>query len=136
MTLLSAHYRQPLDFSLRALQEAKSALDRMYTALRTCEATEVRSVIGLDAVQSALEDDLNTPKAVAELHKLVSEFNRASNSNEKVKIKGAILAAGKLLGLLQINPEDWFKRVAGDIDDAKIEEERGAEETEEEGGWE
>ena len=82
----------------------------------------MRSVIGLDAVQSALEDDLNTPKAVAELHKLVSEFNRASNSNEKVKIKGAILAAGKLLGLLQINPEDWFKRVAGDIDDAKIED--------------
>ena len=122
LALLSAHYRQPLDFSLRALQEAKSALDRMYTALRTCEATGMRSVIGLDAVQSALEDDLNTPKAVAELHKLVSEFNRASNSNEKVKIKGAILAAGKLLGLLQINPEDWFKRVAGDIDDAKIED--------------
>ncbi len=117
LSLLAAHYRQPLDFSLRALDEAKNALDRFYTALRAAAGTEAEN-IGAPAVQAALEDDLNTPRALAELHGLASELNK---DPEDSAIKGALLAGGAMLGLLQQDPEEWFKQGAGDVDEAEIE---------------
>jgi len=117
LALLSAHYRQPLDFSLRALDEAKNALDRFYTALRAAVGTDA-SDGDAAGVQAALEDDLNTPQAIAELHGLASELNKNPADGA---IKGALLAGGAMLGLLQQDPEDWFKQGAGDIDEAEIE---------------
>jgi cysteinyl-tRNA synthetase len=117
LSLLAAHYRQPLDFGLRALDEAKNALDRFYTALRAAAGTEAEN-IGAPAVQAALEDDLNTPRALAELHGLASELNK---DPEDSAIKGALLAGGAMLGLLQQDPEEWFKQGAGDVDEAEIE---------------
>jgi cysteinyl-tRNA synthetase len=117
LALLSAHYRQPLDFSLRALDEAKNALDRFYTALRAAVGTEASNGDAA-GVQAALEDDLNTPQAIAELHGLVSELNKNPADGA---IKGALLSGGAMLGLLQQDPDDWFKQGAGDIDEAEIE---------------
>jgi len=121
LALLSAHYRQPLDFSLRALEEAKGALDRLYTALRAAADVEPLSGSAIDAVRTALEDDLNTPKAIAELHGLASDLNRERDPARRAALKGAILAGGDLLGLLQQDPEDWFKQGSGDMDDSAIE---------------
>ena len=131
LALLSAHYRQPLDFSLQAIAEAKTALDRLYTAL--CNSTDIvadRSVRA-DAVEAALSDDLNTPKAIAEMHRLAGEINRGTDSDGLAKAKGALLNGGALLGLLELNrPEDWFQSGAEDIDvgriDALIEERKAA----------
>ena len=122
LALLSAHYRQPLDFSLRALEEAKGALDRLYTALRSVADVEPSNESEGDAVRSALEDDLNTPKAIAELHGLASGLNKESDPARKAALKGAILAAGNLLGLLQQDPEAWFKQGTGNLDDAAIDD--------------
>ena len=69
-------------------------------------------------MQAALEDDLNTPQAIAELHGLVSELNKNPADGA---IKGALLSGGAMLGLLQQDPDDWFKQGAGDIDEAEIE---------------
>ncbi len=117
LALLSAHYRQPLDFSLRALDEAKNALDRLYTALRAATDTAVNDA-ETTSVLAALEDDLNTPQAVAELHALASALNRDPSDS---KAKAALLAGGALLGLLQQDPEDWFKQGVGDVDEIEIE---------------
>ncbi len=122
LALLSAHYRQPLDFSLRALEEAKGALDRLYTALRSAADDAADTNAQADAVQGALEDDLNTPKAIAELHGIAGALNRATDAAERGRLKGALLAGGALLGLVQQGPEDWFKQGSGDIDEAEIED--------------
>ena len=116
LALLSAHYRQPIDFSLRALNEAKNGMDRLYTALRIAAHTNAGS-IACTSVQEALEDDINTPQAIAELHSLASLLNK--NPEDSV-VKGALLAGGAMLGLLQQNPENWFKWGASDIDEAGI----------------
>jgi cysteinyl-tRNA synthetase len=117
LTLLAAHYRQPLDFSLRSLDEAKNALDRFYTALRAAADTNAED-IAATRVQAALEEDLNTPQAIAELHGLATDLNKNPGDGA---IKGALLAGGAMLGLLQQDPEEWFKQGAGDIDEAEIE---------------
>lgn len=131
LALLSAHYRQPLDFSLQAIAESKTALDRLYTAL--CNSTDIvadRSVRA-DAVEAALSDDLNTPRAIAEMHRLAGEINRGTDSGDLAKAKGALLNGGALLGLLELHrPEDWFQSGAEDIDvgriDVLIEERKAA----------
>ena len=116
LALLSAHYRQPIDFSLRALNEAKNGMDRLYTALRISAHTKADSIAGT-GVQQALEDDINSPQAIAELHSLASLLNKNPKDSAA---KGALLAGGAMLGLLQQNPESWFKWGASDIDDAEI----------------
>ena len=58
---------------------------------------------------AALSDDLNTPEALAELHELGTALNKAGAPAEKARLKGALRAAGGLLGLLDKDPEDWFK---------------------------
>ena len=59
-------------------------------------------------VVEALEDDLNTPAALAALFELAREANRADSREDRVRIKSAMLAAGELLGLLGSAPADWF----------------------------
>lgn len=57
---------------------------------------------------AALCDDLNTPKALAEVYDLLGVLNRATTTEEQAKAKGALLAAGALLGLFQADPEVWL----------------------------
>jgi cysteinyl-tRNA synthetase len=67
---------------------------------------------------AALEDDLNTPLALAALHDVLSEFNKADES-DKATLRSALLAGGQVLGLLQQDAEAWLR---GDGDDtAEIE---------------
>ncbi len=112
LTLLSAHYRQPLDFTRDKLKEAKAQLDRLYGALRHAgevagEGTEAPP----EGVLAALQDDLNTPEALAELHELGTALNKAGDAGERARLKGALRAAGGLLGLLDKDPEVWFKDI-------------------------
>ena len=110
LSLLAAQYRQPLDFSLAGLDRAKSALDRLYTAL--AGASDVAAAAEKDAanpVIEALSDDLNTPKALAEMHALAGALNRGASADERARAKAGLLFAGGLLGLLERDPESWFK---------------------------
>ncbi|MEE9208888.1 MAG: DALR domain-containing protein, partial [Kiloniellales bacterium] len=75
-----------------------------------------------EGVLAALADDLNTPETLAELHEVATALNKASAPAEKARLKGALTAAGGLLGLLEADPEAWFKRGAGEgLDEAEIE---------------
>ena len=112
LALLSTHYRKPLDWSLHGLHEAKQTLDKWYRRLR--ESSDGSDDAEVDtAVLKALNDDLNTPQAIAGMHELASRNNSA-----------ALRASGALLGLLQENPDTWFRwaPAAGDsLDDEQVE---------------
>ena len=108
LLLLSAHYRQPLDFTHEGLQQAKAALDRWYGLLRGKAVHPVDAVPS--SVEAALSDDLNTPLAISALHQLAD--------------LAELLAGGHALGLLQQDPQAWFRWMPAGVSgpsDAEIE---------------
>ena len=108
LALLSAHYRQPLEWSDDLLADSKARLDRFYGLLR---GQMVPDAAPDAAFVAALSDDLNTPQALAVLARL-------GNARDL----GGLVASGRLLGLLGEAPDDWFKAQAGGAgDDAAIE---------------
>ena len=110
LALLSAHYRQPLDWSGETIESARKMLDRLYGAIRGIDvsAGERSATESPGKVLAALKDDLNTPKAMAEIFNLAKMLNKADDEAERSRLAKEILAAGDLLGLLQNDPEDWF----------------------------
>ena len=114
LALLSAHYRQPLDWSEETIESARKKLDRLYGALRGIDVpAELRRETGPPtAFIDALEDDLNTPMAMSELFGLARELNRSEEPARRQVIAAQILACGDLLGVLQSDPESWFARDA------------------------
>ena len=109
LALMSGHYRQPLDFSPEALTNAKTVLDRWYGALRSVSAAQAEKAKPPVKFEDALMDDLNTPLAIAHIHEMVNDLNRAASAAEQAPIKAQLLAAGETMGLLQQDPEVWFK---------------------------
>ena len=124
--LLGAHYRQPLDFTKDGLRRAQAALDRLYQALRLAGDVKAAPAQNTpEAVWPALLSDLNTPQALSALHELAGALN-AGDSKSRARAKSALLSAGEVLGLLQQNPEAWFKwqppqSSDGGLSDDKIE---------------
>jgi cysteinyl-tRNA synthetase len=108
LLLLSAHYRQPLDFTHEGLTQAKATLDRWYGALR---GKELKSVPVPVSVEEALADDLNTPQAISAVHQL--------------RDPSELKAGAGALGLLQQDAEAWFRwmpaAAASGPSDAEIE---------------
>jgi len=115
LALMSAHYRQPLDWTEALLTQSKATLDRLYNALRRMKDVAPYHTGAPDGVLSALCDDLNTPLALAELSALATEANKAE-PEDWARMKGQLLAAGQLLGLLQKDPEVWAR---GNASEAK-----------------
>ena len=109
LALLNAHYRQPLDWTDDGLAQAKARLDRLYRALGSLEGVDPAPDAGPNAAfLVALNDDLNTPKALASLFDLARQANTATDDGEKSRIKGELVASAGLMGLLQQDPESWF----------------------------
>ena len=120
--LLSGHYRQPLDVTRDLLGQSKQALDRFYLALRTLPVSdEEADATLLGPVEAALDQDLNTPQAIAELHDLTTRLNRAKTQEEKQQLGAALRAAGDILGLLQQDPDIWLKAGSTGPSDDEIE---------------
>jgi cysteinyl-tRNA synthetase len=109
--LLSAHYRQPLDWSDTLLNQSKRNLDRLYRTMDSLP--EGATAEPPAAVLSALEDDLNTPAAFAALF----QFARTAKTAED---RAAMKAAGDLLGVLQEAPLEWLS-VGAKVDPSEIE---------------
>ncbi len=107
--LLSTHYRQPFDWSEDLLQQSKRTLDRYYGLLRDAKNIEPAGFEVPQSVVTALEDDLNTPQAFAELAVLAKMVSTAGTMEEKAAAKGAFLAAGELMGFLKMDPVAWFQ---------------------------
>nr|WP_256202280.1 DALR domain-containing protein [Stenotrophomonas pictorum] len=72
------------------------------------------------SVEAALDDDLNTPLALAEVARIASDARRAESAGKKARLKAELLGAGLALGLLQQAPADWFSRGTDAGDDARI----------------
>ena len=110
LALLSAHYRQPLNWSGETVEESRRMLDRFYGAVRgVAISDEVRAAAAPpDALLEALEDDLNTPKALAEMFALAKQINKATDAEEKAGLAASLLAAGEIMGLVKQDPEAWF----------------------------
>jgi len=94
LALMSAHYRQPLEWSDQLLVQSKATLDRLYRAAGDAQPGAID-----ENVAAALGDDLNTPLALSRL--------------AAIKEAGVLRASAELLGLLQSDPADWFQ---GDSD--------------------
>lgn len=107
--MMSTHYHQPLNWTDEGLKQSKQAMDRIYTALRNTAPVDLQDAEPSSEVVSALQDDLNTPKAIAHLHYLVSEMNKAPTAKEAEDYKRRLIASGRLMGLLFKTPEEWFK---------------------------
>ncbi|MDG1011996.1 MAG: cysteine--tRNA ligase [Luminiphilus sp.] len=106
--LLSTHYRSPLNFSGELLDNAKTALNSFYQALRNSADIEAEHIRPEDtAAFTALLDDLNTPKAIAALHSSCKALNKA-DAKMAATFKGELLAMGRMMGLLGNDPEQWF----------------------------
>jgi cysteinyl-tRNA synthetase len=121
--ILRAHYRSPLNYSDQHLDDAKGALTRLYTALKSVPAA-VQEVDWNDAhaqrFKAAMDDDLNTPEAVAVLFDLANEANRSDvGARRAVPLLKAL--AG-VLGLLERDPQQFLQGAAGEggLDDAGI----------------
>jgi len=119
--LLKAHYRQPLDWSDTTLEQARRTLDGLYGTLRDLADVAADPSPVPDALLAPLADDLNTPEALAVLAQLADEARKSTNPQDKKAAKAALLGAGKFLGLLQHDPEAWFKGAADSVDVAWVE---------------
>ncbi|MEH6630489.1 MAG: cysteine--tRNA ligase [Halopseudomonas aestusnigri] len=122
LTLLSGHYRQPLDVTREKVAEFKTQLDRFYGALQSVEKIEANTSEASEAFLDALKDDLNTPLALSVLHEITTELNktgtdRKSHRKSLGRLKGQLIAGGYLLGILQSDPEVWFKGEGDDEQD-------------------
>ena len=117
--LLSAHYRQPLEWSETLVDQAVRTLDRLYGSLRDLANVDVEACIPA-SIDSALDDDLNTPQALAEVSRIAGEARKAASGADKTRLKSELLGAGVALGLLQQDPTAWFSRGASSADDVRI----------------
>jgi cysteinyl-tRNA synthetase len=125
--LLSAHYRQPLDWNQSLLEQSRKNLDRLYGVLRDAdaalgdfdlstldEAEMELAETGLGPVLDALEDDLNTPEAVARLFALSNALRDVlsdddADERDVAMARWTLAEAAGLLGVLQTSPEEWFE---------------------------
>jgi cysteinyl-tRNA synthetase len=123
--ILRAHYRSPLNYSDAHLDDAKGALTRLYTALKTTGEVGSGKGVGVDwneayaqRFKTAMDDDFNTPEAVAVLFDLANEVNRTQSAESAAQLK----ALAGVLGLLQRDAQAFLQGAVGEdgLDDAAI----------------
>jgi cysteinyl-tRNA synthetase len=133
--ILRAHYRSQLNYSDAHLEDAKGALTRLYTALKSLPPTappvsshdkgRPGGVVGsvdwntphAQRFKISLDDDFNTPEAMAVLFELANEVNRTQSVEAAAQLK----ALGATLGLLQREPQDFLQgRAEGGLSEAQI----------------
>ncbi len=129
--LLSSHYRGPMNYSPDQLDLAEAGLNRLYTALREVPAVEGVTHSPSAATQDfhdAMDDDFNTPEAIAVLQGLARELNTAraagADASKASMLASELRALAGALGLLRTPPERWFRAgaAAGSLADAEIDE--------------
>jgi cysteinyl-tRNA synthetase len=109
--LLSSHYRSPVNYTDENLEEAKASLTRLYTALRDAEPAGERVEDHAKEFDAVMEDDFNTPRAIAVLHEIARALNQLPDkrSAEAQRLAGTLKALGGTLGFLQADPDDFLQ---------------------------
>ena len=117
--LLSAHYRQSVNWSDKSVAQARKTLDRLYRILAdVADITANGSEPDAELV-AALNDDLNTPQAFARLIALAKSLQKSHDADEQAELKGLLLSSAELLGVLQSDPQQWFEDKQTTSDDLK-----------------
>ncbi|MBU0455764.1 MAG: cysteine--tRNA ligase [Gammaproteobacteria bacterium] len=110
--MISSHYRSPLNYSAQALIEAEQSLSRLYLTLRSGVANEdIKETVYEADFVAAMDDDFNTPKALAVLFELSKEVNRLRDADQVQSLKYAALLKrlGQVLGLFAYEPEQFLQ---------------------------
>ena len=107
LNMLRAHYRQPLDWTVRGLEECQKVLDGWYHLLGDMEPPT--SVIADNAVLESLCDDLNTPNVVTRMHALASEIRGSASGPHQIELKRRLKASGILLGSLATTEKKYLR---------------------------
>jgi cysteinyl-tRNA synthetase len=121
--MLRTHYRSPFNFADSLLDEARAGLRRLYTALGTVDAPALPAIDWAEpraaAFKAAMDDDFNTPGALAVLFELAGEVNRSRDAASAALLK----ALGAVLGILQQPPQAYLQgaQAGGGADSAAIE---------------
>jgi cysteinyl-tRNA synthetase len=108
--ILRAHYRSPLNYSDAHIDDAKGALTRLYTALADVDLGSEQPAVDWDEphalrFREAMDDDFNTPLAVAELFDLATEVNKSKSLKDARQLK----ALAGVLGLLERSPQQFLQ---------------------------
>ena len=114
--VLISHYRSPLNYSDKQLDEAKSALDRLYLAIRDRvpgDAGKVDQGIS-ELFHQDMCDDFNTSAAISRLHQLATIVNEAKNDDECDAYAAQLVQLGGILGILQQDPNEFLQESAQD----------------------
>jgi cysteinyl-tRNA synthetase len=111
--VVSSHYRGPVNYNLEQLTQATASLERMYSALREIEPVRPAPVTRYtQSFRTAMDDDFNTPEAVAVLQTMTRDLNvakREGRALEAGQIAAELVALGAVLGVAQLPPDQWAR---------------------------
>ena len=112
LALLSAHYKQPLDWNENLIKESQNTLDKWYTQFENIKEDDLS-----DDLLKPLLEDINTPGYISKLHSLYDKASKGDTTSKKLFLSGC-----KLIGLLEDNLETWkkFKKTKSKIDEETI----------------
>jgi cysteinyl-tRNA synthetase len=112
--LTGSQYRGPINYTNDSLVQARAALDRLYTALRGVPVSQATpDPDALQRFKEAMDDDFNTPEALAVIQSLARDLNAAKAANrtaDAATLASTIRQLGRLLGIVQSDPEAWLKQ--------------------------
>ncbi|MBL43062.1 MAG: cysteine--tRNA ligase [Rhodospirillaceae bacterium] len=107
--LLSAHYRQPLDWNDTTMMNAENSLNNLYSIL--LNNVDIKPKISRQTnVEKNLLNDINTPEAIASLYSTARDLQKAKKNSLKSEIKGILLRESYFLGILQKEPNEWLQK--------------------------
>jgi len=123
--LLSSHYRGPINYSAAQLAQADETLLGLYRALKDTALTGAADLAELERFRAAMDDDFNTPEALAVAQSVTRDLNLAKGTKDAAKsaaLAATLRAMGGMLGVLQQDPDKYLKRSAGagGLSDAQV----------------
>ena len=120
--LASSHYRGPINYSLVQIEQADAALSRLYVSLRDIDVpAEWQRGEATAKFEAAMDEDFNTPEALAALQSLATEINRAKNEKNPAlarQLAGELKGLADVLGVLQLSPQVFLQKRVGAVADA------------------
>jgi cysteinyl-tRNA synthetase len=110
--LITSHYRGPINYTLATLQQADATLGGLYNALRGLPAVDAQREGWQAEFREAMDDDFNTPRALAVLQRLARQINEhksAGRMAQAAPLGAALRELSAVLGIAQMDPEQWFR---------------------------
>ena len=124
LVLMSTHYRQPLNWSAKTIDQSQKTLDRLYRIIKSLNISlDDTNVKPAQEVIDALCDDLNTPEALGQFNLLMKDLENVEGNQKEEKL-AIIISTARMLGILQSDPDSWlgYQKVKTGMDIDKIEQ--------------